>query len=120
VSNDTQFRLIQPGCFDDQLTEILRQGARTLVAPSAEARVADFLAKHVDLKTGDAANTLCAMIILPEREVMIGIGPVAIRPHVRGREAAAGAPGRVRVTPRSCRPTCGARSKPRRCCRSST
>jgi hypothetical protein len=38
---------------------------------------------------------------LPEREVMTRIGgPVAVRqPRVRGREAAAGAPGRVRVTP---------------------
>ncbi len=30
MSNDNVFKLIQPGEFDDQLTEILRQGARTL------------------------------------------------------------------------------------------
>jgi hypothetical protein len=28
VSNDNVFKLVQPGAFDDQLTEILRQGAR--------------------------------------------------------------------------------------------
>jgi hypothetical protein len=36
---------------DDQLTEILRQGARTLLAQAVEAEVADFLVKHADLKT---------------------------------------------------------------------
>jgi transposase-like protein len=37
---------------------------------------------------------------LPEREVMTGIGPVAVRPpRVRDREAAAADPGRIRFTP---------------------
>ena len=37
---------------------------------------------------------------LPEREVMTGIGPVAVRqPRVRDREAAADDPGRVRFSP---------------------
>jgi hypothetical protein len=39
VSNDNVFKLIQPGAFDDQLTEILRQGARTLLAQAVEAEV---------------------------------------------------------------------------------
>jgi putative transposase len=46
VSNDNVFKLIQPGTFDDQLTEILRQGARTLLAQAVEVEVADFVAKH--------------------------------------------------------------------------
>ena len=36
MSNDNVFKLIQPGAFDDQLTEILRQGARTLLAQVVE------------------------------------------------------------------------------------
>jgi hypothetical protein len=37
---------------------------------------------------------------LLEREVMTGIGPVAVRqPRVRDREAAAGDPARIRFTP---------------------
>jgi putative transposase len=37
---------------------------------------------------------------LPEREVITGIGPVAVRqPRVRDREAAAGDPGRIRFSP---------------------
>jgi len=37
VSNDNVFNLIQPGAFDDQLTEVLRQGARRLLAQAVEA-----------------------------------------------------------------------------------
>jgi putative transposase len=37
---------------------------------------------------------------LPEREVLTGIGSVAVRqPRVRDRAAAAGDPGRIRFTP---------------------
>jgi hypothetical protein len=49
VPNDNVTRLIQPGFFDDQLTEILRSGARALLAKAVEAEVADFLDKHADL-----------------------------------------------------------------------
>jgi len=83
------FKLIQPGAFDDQLTEILRQGARTLLAQAVKAEVSDFLAKHADLKTADGRRVV-RHGHLPEREVMTGIGPVAVRqPRVRDREAAA-------------------------------
>jgi putative transposase len=37
VSNDNAFKLIEPGAFEDQLTEILRQDARTLLAQAVEA-----------------------------------------------------------------------------------
>ena len=53
VPNDNVIKLIQPGIFDDQLTEILRNGARALLAKAVEAEVADFLGKHADLKTQD-------------------------------------------------------------------
>jgi hypothetical protein len=47
-----------------------------------------------------AANVLLRHGHLPEREVMTGIGPVAVRqPRVRDREVAAGDPGRIRFTP---------------------
>jgi hypothetical protein len=51
VSNDNVIKLIQPEFFDDQLTEILRNGARALLAKAVEADVADFLDKHADLKS---------------------------------------------------------------------
>ena len=100
MSSDNVFKLIQPGCFDDQLTEILRHGARTLLAQAVEAEVAGFLAQHAGLKTEDGRQRIVRHGHLPEREVMTGIGPVAVRqPRVRDREVAAGDPGRIRFTP---------------------
>ena len=100
MSNDNVVKLIQPGCFDDQLTEILRQGARTLLAQAVEAEVADFLAKHAVLKTEDGCQRIVRHGHLPEREVMTGIGAVAVRqPRVRDRAAAAADPDRIRFTP---------------------
>jgi hypothetical protein len=58
VSNDNVFKLIQPGAFDDQLTAILRQGARTLLAQAVEAEVSDFLAEHAGLRTEDGRQRL--------------------------------------------------------------
>ena len=100
MSNDNVFKLIQPGAFDDQLTEILRQGARTLLAQAVDAEVADFLAKHADLKTEDGRQRVVRHGHLPEREVLTGIGSVAVRqPRVRDRAAAADDPSRIRFTP---------------------
>lgn len=100
MSNDNVTKLVQPGAFDDQLTEILRRGARTLLAQAVEAEVADFLARYVGLRTEDGRRRLVRHGHLPEREVMTGIGPVAVRqPRVRDREAGAGDPGRIRFTP---------------------
>jgi len=46
-------KLIQPGTYSDPLSDILRDGARTLLAHAVEAEVAAVKAKHVDLKTED-------------------------------------------------------------------
>ena len=79
VSKDSIIKLIQLGNVEDQLTEILRHGARCLLAQAVEAEVADFLGKHADLKTTDGHQRVVRHGHLPEREVMTGIGPVAVR-----------------------------------------
>jgi transposase-like protein len=100
VSNDSVVKLIQPGTFVDQLTEILRNGAHALLAQAVEAEVAAFLAKHAELKTAEGHSRVVRHGHLPEREIMTGIGPLAVRqPRVRDRGAAAEDPGRVRFTP---------------------
>ena len=115
---DNILQLIQPGNVDDQLTEILGIGARTLLAQAVEAEVADFLGRHADLKTADGHQRVVRHGHLPEREVMTGIGPVAVRqPRARSR-GGRDAPDRIRFSPsisrrmRSirppCRPTCAA------------
>ena len=100
MSNDSVTKLIQPGTFDDQLTDVLRNGAHALLAQAIEAEVADFLGRYADLKTSQGHRRIVRHGHLPEREVMTGIGPVAVRqPRVRDREAAAADPGRIRFTP---------------------
>ena len=100
MSNDSVIKLIQPGTFVDQLTEVLRNGAHALLTQAVEAEVAAFLAKHAELKTAEGHRRVVRHGHLPEREVMTGIGPLAVRqPRVRDRGAAADDPGRVRFTP---------------------
>lgn len=100
MQTDNIVKLIQPGTVSDPLTEILRNGARALLVHAVEAEVADFLAKHGDLKTEDGHQRVVRHGHLPEREVMTGIGPVAVRqPRVRDREAGPEDPERIRFTP---------------------
>jgi hypothetical protein len=66
------------GTFCDSHTDLLRKGARALLAQAIEAKVAGFLADHAD-------------------RVMTGIGPVAVRvPRVRDRLS--GGDERIRFT----------------------
>ena len=99
MSDANVVKLLQPGSFADPLTEVLRNGARALLAQAIEAEVAEFLAKHVDLKTATGLSRVVRHGHLPEREVMTGIGPVGVRqPRVRDRGATDDA-GRIRFTP---------------------
>jgi putative transposase len=100
VPNDNVTKLIQPVSLDDPLPEVLRNGARTLLAQAVEAEVAEFLGKRAGLETEDGLQPGMRHDRLPEREVMTGIGLVAVRqPRVRDRGAAADAPERIRFTP---------------------
>jgi len=89
VTKTNVFQLAQPGAFTDSLTEVLRDGARALLARAVEAEVAEVLAKYAELKTDDGRQRLVRHGHLPEREIMTGIGPVAVRqPRVRDRASA--------------------------------
>ena len=80
------FQLSQPGTFADPLTEVLRTGARALLAQAVEAEVAALLSCHADKLTDDGRQRLVRHGHLPEREIVTGIGPVAVRcPRVRDR-----------------------------------
>jgi hypothetical protein len=51
-------KLAQPGTFSDPLTEILRNGARALLAHAVEAEIAGFLGDHADKLTADGRTRL--------------------------------------------------------------
>ena len=100
MSDANVVKLLQPGSFADPLTEVLRNGARALLAQAVEAEVGEFLAKHIDLKTASGLGRVVRHGHLPERAVMTGIGPVGVRqPRVRDRGVAAENAERIRFTP---------------------
>ena len=86
MTNTNVFQLSQPGAFADPLTEVLRNGARALLAQAVEVEVAALLSAHADNLTENGHHRLVRHGHLPEREIMTGIGPVAVRcPRVRDR-----------------------------------
>ena len=86
MTETTVLKLSQPGTISDPLTEVLRSGARSLLAQAVEAEVAAFLDFHAEERTEHGRRRLVRHGHLPEREIMTGIGPVAVRaPRVRDR-----------------------------------
>lgn len=99
MTDTNVIKLAQPGTFTDSLTEILRKGARALLTQAVETEVADFLGRYADLTTEAGRQRVVRHGHLPERAIMTGIGPVAVRqPRVRDRAAAAEG-GRIRFSP---------------------
>ena len=86
MSDNNVLKLSQPSTFSDPLTEVLRSGARSLLARAVEAEVAAFLDGHSEARTEEGRRRLVRHGHPPEREIMTGIGPVAVRaPRVRDR-----------------------------------
>ncbi len=86
--NSNVVRLRQPDAVDDPLTEVLRAGARQLLAQAVELEVQAFLAERAASQLPDGRARLVRHGHGPEREVQTGIGPVAVsRPKVRDRGA---------------------------------
>jgi putative transposase len=89
VSHDNVFALKKPAVLNavrDVLTEVLREGARTLLAQAIEAEVAEFLAGHAEKRDVGGRARLVRNGHLPERMVQTGIGAVPVKaPRVRDR-----------------------------------
>ena len=70
----------------DTLTEVLRDGARTLLAQAVEAEVAEFLARHQGEQDAAGRSRRVRNGYLPERTIQTGIGQVAMTaPRVHDR-----------------------------------
>src|SRR5215471_13047478 len=74
----------------DVLTDILRSGAKRLLAEAVEAEVAAWIAGHAHLKDQAGRQQVVRNGHLPERTIQTGIGPVEVQqPRVRDRRPAA-------------------------------
>jgi putative transposase len=79
----------QPDDIDDPLTNILRAGARQLLAQAVEIEVETFLATVKDLKLADGRARVVRHGYGPARTIATGIGPVEVaRAKIRDRGAA--------------------------------
>jgi transposase-like protein len=96
--NSNVFPLRQPNEIDDPLTNILRSGARKLLAQAIETEAEVFLASMRDLKLADGRDRVVRHGHGPARTIQTGIGPVEVsRVKIRDREAA-GESERIRFT----------------------
>ncbi len=70
----------------DPLHQLLREGARDLIAKAVEAEMASFLAQYDDQRLEDGRKAVVRNGYLPKRSVQTGIGDVDIKiPKVRDR-----------------------------------
>jgi putative transposase len=89
TTSTTVVHLRQPDEIDDPLTDVLRAGARRLLAQAVELEAEAFLAGMRELKLPDGRDRLVRHGHGPERMIQTGIGPVAVsRVKIRDRGAA--------------------------------
>jgi putative transposase len=93
MTENTVIDFTKPSDFScDALTDVLRQGARDILATAVQAEVSAFIAGHAHLLDEAGRHRLVRHGFLPEREVMTGIGKVPVQvPRVRDRTTAKGA-----------------------------
>lgn len=71
----------------DTLTEMLRAGARKLLAQALEAEVTEMLAAYTEHRDGEGRLRVVRSGYQLEREIQTGIGPVTVQvPKVRSRQ----------------------------------
>src|ERR1700722_7486978 len=85
----TDIRIAPLPTGQDVLTEVLREGARRMLARAIEAEVAAWIDDHAHLKDETGRQQVVRNGHLPERAIQTGIGAVEIQqPRVRDRRSA--------------------------------
>ena len=72
--------------FSDALSDLIRRGARQIIAQAVEAELEDFLAQYRDCRDEQGRQVVVRNGYLPERTITTGVGEVEIQvPKVRDR-----------------------------------
>ncbi|BGE84994.1 hypothetical protein Ms3S1_14300 [Methylosinus sp. 3S-1] len=88
MNKDRVVALRQEGEIDDPLTEILRAGAKRLIAQAVEAEFEAFLDAHAEFALPDGRRRVVRHGRDPARVIQTGIGPVEVeKPKARDRGA---------------------------------
>jgi len=70
----------------DPLTEVLREGARRMLALAIEAEVEEFISQYHTLKDEGGRRAIVRNGYLPERDILTGLGSIPVSvPRVRDR-----------------------------------
>ncbi len=86
MGKDDVVALRSPEGFEDPLTELVRTGARRFIQQAVEAELAELLAQYAGQRDGQGRRAVVRNGYLPEREILTGVGPVAVKvPNVRSR-----------------------------------
>lgn len=87
MSKDNVVAINKPERFiDDPISDILRQGARNLLAQALETEIDIFLNQYKDLRDENGLQRIVRNGYLPERQIQTGIGPVPVDvPRIRDR-----------------------------------
>ena len=84
MSNDKVVSLHAPA--EDVLGELLKNGAKQLLAQAVEAELNELLDKHNDQKLDDGRQAVVKNGFLPERTIQTGLGDIPVKiPKVRDR-----------------------------------
>ncbi|SDY42116.1 Transposase, Mutator family [Nitrosomonas sp. Nm33] len=71
---------------NDLLQEVLREGARKMLAAAIEAEVAAFIEQYSTLKTDEGKPAVVRNGYLPERPIQTGLGAIEVKvPKIRDR-----------------------------------
>jgi len=98
MTDNTVTPLVHPGEFTDMLTDVLRSGARQLLAHAVEAEVESFIEEYADHRLEDGRARIVRHGHLPERDIQTGIGAVQVeQPRVRDRGGVDG--DRIKYSP---------------------
>jgi len=88
MPKDNVIDLKKPDSFiDDPITDILRSGARKLLAQALKTEIEIFLSQYADLEDDQGRKRITRNGYLPERDIQTGIGPIPVKvPRARDRQ----------------------------------
>ena len=83
--NNTIVSLTDPA-FRDELSDLVREGARRIIAQAVEAELNVFLNEHAEARDALGRRAVVRNGYQPQRQVLTGVGPVTVRmPKTRDR-----------------------------------
>jgi len=86
MKKDTVVELRRPAQEEDPLSTMLREGAQRLVAQAVQAEFERFLGRFAGERIDGGRAAVVRNGFQPEREILTGLGPVAVRvPKARSR-----------------------------------